>query len=172
MQSGITILPPLSIYFLYPLIHHPNIFPSSSTEMSDCGLQVMQTVFANFSKIDYIKSIKDILSSLREVSMCEAPDFKAIRRLKIDLILTTSSLSELTSDEREELNDLLNRIIDELKAFRFNEKQEIISDYLQELDEKYEVYIILSGIGQTRLMSNFINEIITIKKDEIAPLQI
>ena len=115
------------------LLYYANIFPSSPTEMSDCGLQVMQTVFANFSKIDYIKSIKDILSSLREVSMCEAPDFKAIRRLKIDLILTTSSLSELTSDEREELNDLLNRIIDELKAFRFNEKQEIISDYLHSI---------------------------------------
>lgn len=50
--------------------------------------------------------------------------------------------------------------------------EKIISDYLHKLDEKYEVYIILSGIGQTRLMSNFINEIITIKKDEIAPLQI
>lgn len=112
------------------LLYYANIFPSSPAEMSDCGSQVMDTVFSNFSKIDYIKSIKEILDSLREVSMREPPDYKAIQRLKIDLILTTNSLSELTSDERKELNELLNRVIDELKAFRFNEKQEIISDYL------------------------------------------
>lgn len=58
------------------------------------------------------------------------------------------------------------------------EKEEIIIDestsiekelekYINRLQKKYEVYNLLSDLGQARLLGNYIDEILTIKKEEL-----
>jgi len=55
-----------------------------------------------------------------------------------------------------------------IKEIPSNKKpEEVIGEVLEELEEKYLVYILMTSIGQAKLVSKYVDQIITIKKEEL-----
>lgn len=67
-----------------------------------------------------------------------------------------------------------DRISIEKEEIEISEDTDIekeLGKYIRKLQKKYDVYNLLSDLGQARLLGNYIDEIITIKKEDlIVPL--
>lgn len=48
-----------------------------------------------------------------------------------------------------------------------NNSDEIISGVIKDLEKEYAPYILLTNLSQVKFLTNFINQMITIKKEEI-----
>ena len=116
-------------HFLY----FASVFPTSEEEFSDNGIKLVNSIIKEYSALDYISSIRQIIQDLKACSEDGKRDYAKLRSLKIDLILETSKLSELYQDEREDILSAVNELVELLKHYRFNKKEEIISEYLYSL---------------------------------------
>lgn len=78
---------------------------------------------------------------------------------------TFSKIIRKTNPKNE--NDKISIEKDEIEINENNTIENELDKYINKLQKKYDVYNILSDLGQARLLGKYIDSIITIKKEEL-----
>ncbi len=113
------------------LVFYVSVIPTSAPEMSDKGEELIQTIIQKVGVLTSEISIKSNLVELEKASI--EKNYAKLSEIKAKLILQVNGWSYIYEDERLKISEILNALLKGMKAFRFNEKQEIISEYLYSL---------------------------------------
>ena len=113
------------------ILFYVRIIPTSKLEMDDNGDELIRLILDKINCLSYEPAFKPLYDELKEAA--SEHDFKKLIELKINLILNVSKIKDLFENEKVEANAAIDDIIEAMKSYRFNEKQEIISEYLYSL---------------------------------------
>lgn len=113
------------------ILFYVKIIPTSNLEMSDNGDELVKQILDKVSCLSYEPAFELLCKELE--SATRERDFGKLVEIKTNLILHVSKIKDLYESEKSEAKDAINEIIDAMKRYRFNEKQEIISEYLYSL---------------------------------------
>ena len=78
-----------------------------------------------------------------------------------------SNTGNVTTPSTKNEDDRISIEKEEIEISQNDTIEKELEKYINKLQKKYEVYNLLSDLGQARLLGKYIDEIITIKKEEL-----
>ncbi len=131
------------------LVYYANRIPSSPAAYSDDGEKLLSCIYEKFRMVEHIRSIKTNLEELRTCFAATPVDYRAVKRLKVNLIVEAKKIEKLHAEEKASIIQNMDTLIETLKSLRGGEKYEIISDYLSCLYPGDETALIIRKYQRT-----------------------
>lgn len=122
--------------------------PTSKEEWSDNGFAFCEHAIDCFESLDFISEIKECVQLLSNEIINETVSFKNISAIKMKLILALDQTEFMTEENKESINNTILSLIDCMKQFRQNDREEIISDFATYLYPNSETLLAIKKYQQ------------------------
>lgn len=122
--------------------------PTSKEEWSDNGFAFCEHAIDCFENLDFISEIKECVQLLSNEIINETVSFKNISAIKMKLILALDQTEFMTEENKQSINNTILSLIDCMKQFRQNDREEIISDFASYLYPNSETLLAIKKYQQ------------------------